>query len=71
MIDANTVLNYILVAVGGFFLKFIWDKLVEKRNNTEEKAVAYDKKIQLMNLKFMLMQNSRDIAKCIEKLLAT
>ncbi len=45
MIDANTVLNYILVAVGGFFLKFIWDKLVERRNNTAEKAVAYDKKV--------------------------
>ena len=44
-IDANAALTYILAAFGGFFLKFIWDRIIEKRNDTTEKAAAYDKKV--------------------------
>lgn len=44
-IDANAALSYILVAVSGFFIKYLWDKLVEKGKDTNKKAEEYDKKV--------------------------
>jgi len=44
-IDANAALTYVLVALGGFLVKYVWDKLVEKGNNTAKKAEEYDKKV--------------------------
>lgn len=42
-IDVNAAVTYVLVAFGGFFVKYIWDKIIEKKNDTEQKAEAYDK----------------------------
>ena len=42
-IDANAALTYVLVAFGGFLVKYVWDRLIEKRNSTAKKAEEYDK----------------------------
>lgn len=41
-ISADALLSYILVAVGGFFIKYLWDALVKKGEQTTEKAKNYD-----------------------------
>ena len=43
-ISADAMLSYIIAALGGFFLKYLWDKLVKEQNNKEEKAIKYDEK---------------------------
>ena len=45
MISADAIVSYVLVALGGFLIKYLWDKLVEKGKEKSEKAEAYDKKI--------------------------
>ena len=44
-IDANAALSYVLVALSGFFVKYLWDKLVEKEKSTNKKAEEYDKQV--------------------------
>ena len=44
-INADAILSYILVAVGGFLIKYLWDKMVENGKKKSEKAEAYDKKV--------------------------
>lgn len=41
-ISADAMLSYIIVAFGGFFVKYLWDKLIKEQNKKEEKAVKYD-----------------------------
>lgn len=41
-ISADAMLSYILVAFGGFFIKYIWDSLVKEQNKKEEKVAKYD-----------------------------
>ena len=41
-ISADALLSYILVAFGGFFIKYIWDRLVKEQNKKEEKVAKYD-----------------------------
>ena len=43
-ISADAILTYVLVAFGGFLVKYIWDRLVKEHTNQEDKAKAYDKK---------------------------
>lgn len=45
MISADAIVSYVLVALGGFLIKYLWDKLVEKGKEKSEKAEAYDKKM--------------------------
>ena len=47
MMDLNTdaIVMSILAAFGGFFLKYLWDKLIAHQEEKSEKAEAYDKKI--------------------------
>ena len=42
-ISADALLTYILVAVGGFLIKAIWDQLVKKGQETQQKAASFDK----------------------------
>jgi len=44
-INADAMLSYILVAIGGFLIKYLWDKMVENGKEKSEKAEAYDKKV--------------------------
>ncbi len=41
-ISADAILSYILVAFGGFLVKYIWDALVREHNEKESKAEKYD-----------------------------
>ena len=43
-ISADGMLSYIIAALGGFFLKYLWDKLIKAENKKEEKAIKYDEK---------------------------
>lgn len=43
-IDANAVLVAIIAAFGGFFLKYLWDTLIKRQEEKENKADKYDKK---------------------------
>ena len=47
MMNLNTdaIVMSILAAFGGFFLKYLWDKLVAHQEEKSEKAEAYDKKM--------------------------
>lgn len=41
-ISADAILSYVLVAFGGFLVKYIWDAAVKQHNEKEEKADKYD-----------------------------
>lgn len=41
-IDINAIIYTTCGALGSLFLKYIWDKSVQKREKTVEKAKAYD-----------------------------
>lgn len=43
-ISADAILGYVLVAFGGFFVKYIWDKMIKEHDNKEEKIKKYDEK---------------------------
>ncbi len=40
--DANTLLMAIISAFSGFLLKYIWDRIIKKQNENEEKVERYD-----------------------------
>ena len=42
-ISADALLTYILVAFGGFLVKAIWDQIVKKGQETQQKAASFDK----------------------------
>ena len=44
-ITADALLSYVLVALGGFLIKYIWDKIVASQEDKSKKAEAYDKKV--------------------------
>ena len=44
-INADAVLSYILVAFGGFLIKYFWDKMVENGKEKSKKAEEYDKRV--------------------------
>ena len=41
-ISADALLSYVLVAFGGFLIKYIWDRIVKEHNKKEEKVSKYD-----------------------------
>ena len=41
-ISADALLTYILVAFGGFFVKYLWDKLVKEHDKRDEKVAKYN-----------------------------
>ena len=41
-ISADAMLSYILVAFGGFLVKYIWDTLIKEHNKKADKANKYD-----------------------------
>ena len=56
-ISADAMLSYILVAFGGFLVKYIWDSLVKEHNKKEEKAIKYDEE-QLKETIESIVKNS-------------
>lgn len=43
-ISADAMLSYIIAALGGFLLKYLWDKFIKAESRKEEKAIKYDEK---------------------------
>ena len=43
-ISADAILSYIAVAFAGFFVKYLWDKIVKEKENRDDKVQKYDEK---------------------------
>lgn len=41
-INADNILTYVLVAFGGFFVKYVWDSLIKAKQEKLDKAQKYD-----------------------------
>lgn len=56
-ISADALLTYILVAFGGFLVKAIWDQMVKKGQETQQKAASFDKAEMAEFIKATMMDN--------------
>ena len=56
-INANAFLTWLVVAFGGFMVKYIWDLIVAARKQKDEKAVKYDQQ-ELQDMVEHVVQNA-------------
>jgi cell division protein FtsI/penicillin-binding protein 2 len=62
-VDANALLVAIIAAFGGFFLKYVWDSLIKRREEKENKAEKYDKEVLEDEIKEIIKQSGEALKK--------
>ena len=60
-VDANALLVAIIAAFGGFFLKYVWDSLVKRREEKENKAEKYDKEVLEDEIKEIIKASTESV----------
>ena len=66
-ISADAILSYVLVAFGGFLVKYIWDALVKEHNEKESKAEKYDQQALHDHVESIVKEMCQDFKSSVEK----